>query len=119
MAVLPDDITITAASQTSRVNAAMDNVLTAMCSETKYCSEQLQSLIVDAESKPNFDSSANPPRDRNEGVESAREEFAAIQQQIQSRADAVCDRERVVGFRKELSRLEKKTDAALLHPAQS
>ena len=119
MVVLPDDITITAANQTSRDNAAVDNILTAMRSETKYCSEQLQSLIVDAESKHGLDSSVNPAQDRNKGVESTREEFAAIQRQIQSREDTECDRERIVGFKKELGRLEKKTDSALLHLAQS
>ena len=125
LAVLPDDIKITAANQTSRVSAAIDDVMAAIRSEMAYCCRELQSLIVDAESivvtEPDSGSSLDQPqrRDHEQSVDLTREEFATIQRQVRRREDAKCDEKRFKAFRNELNLLGRDTDTALVVLASS
>ena len=115
MAVLPDDITITAANQTCRMCVAIENVTAAMRSQMTYCRQGLQSLIVNAEGDPESrPTSVRLPQQRQDrSVNSTREQFASVQQQVRRRAERKCGGKMLEVFRQEVKRLGKDTDAAL------
>ena len=116
MSVLPDDITIAAANQTCHTRVTIDNVTAAMRSQMTYCRQGLQSLIVNAECDPEArpTSVRLPKQGQDTSVNSVREQFASLQEQVRRRAEGKCGGKRLEEFRQEVKRLGKDTDAAMV-----